>query len=50
MHTRPEIGIFGSFGSFHSGGDFLVMKIIREITENNVFFLNLIKLFMKFGS
>jgi hypothetical protein len=32
------------------GGDFLAMKMIREIAEIKVFFSNLIKLSMKFGS
>jgi hypothetical protein len=47
---------FGSFGSFFNGmplfivgGDFFVLKIIRETTEIQVFFSNLIKLSMKFG-
>jgi hypothetical protein len=32
------------------GGDFFVIKIIRETTEIKVFFSNLIKQSMKFGS
>jgi hypothetical protein len=35
---------------FLVGGDFLAMKMIREFTEIKVFFSNLIKLSMKFGS
>jgi hypothetical protein len=35
---------------FIVGGDFFVMKIIRETTEIKVIFSNLIKLSMKFGS
>jgi hypothetical protein len=52
-----HFGSFGSFGSFFHGmalfivgGEFFVMKIIRETTEIQVFFSNLIKLSMKFGS
>jgi hypothetical protein len=48
---------FGSIGSFFYGmalftvgGDYFVMKIIRETTEIKVFFSNLIILSMKFGS
>jgi hypothetical protein len=54
---RAGIGIFGSFGSYFYGmgllivgGDFFVMKIIRETTEIKVLFSNLIKLSKKFGS
>jgi hypothetical protein len=45
-------GFFLWFGSFQKGrgGDFFVMKIIRETTEIKVFFSKLIKLSMKFGS
>jgi hypothetical protein len=44
---------FGSFfygmTLFIAGGDFLALKIIREITEIKVFFSSLIKLSMRFG-
>jgi hypothetical protein len=41
---------FYGMALFIAGGDFFVMKIIRETTDNKVFFSNLIKLSMKFGS
>jgi hypothetical protein len=41
---------FYGMALFIVGGDFFVMKIIRETTKIKVFFSNLIKLSMKFGS
>jgi hypothetical protein len=41
---------FYGMALFTVGGDFFVMKIIRETTEIEVFFSNLVKLSMKFGS
>jgi hypothetical protein len=41
---------FYGMGLLIVGGDFFVMKIIRETTEIKVLFSNLIKLSKKFGS
>jgi hypothetical protein len=41
---------FYGMALFIVGGDFYVMKIIRETTEIKVFFSDLIKISMKFGS
>jgi hypothetical protein len=55
MQGSAFLAHFGSFfygmALFIVGGDFYEnMKIIRETTEIKVFFSNLIKLSMKFGS
>jgi hypothetical protein len=54
LSYRAGIGILALFfygmALFIVGGDFFVVKIIRETTEIKVFFSNLIKLSMKFGS
>jgi hypothetical protein len=42
--------LFYGMALFIVGGDFFVIKIIRETTEIKVSFSNLIKLSMKFGS
>jgi hypothetical protein len=44
------LALFYGMALFLVSGDFLAMKIIHEITEIKIFFSNLIKLSMKFGS
>jgi hypothetical protein len=41
---------FYGMALFIVGGDFLAIKIFRETTEIKIYFSNLIKLSMKFGS